>query len=559
MLLRTYSYSHTKLIAFFISFWIFAGAHCTLQAQYVCAIDEVDAGRQGDSVQISVCLKPDAFLAVSQSVITLTPVIMGTTDSIVMPKIHILGREAYYRYLRHDNLGIISDNDIVLRNSRRSPFNYIRTIKYEPWMEEASLKLFARTAWRCEIIDNCLFMQRRLGKDFIADVPPTVEERDSSISKKIYVVFPLSNSEVNPSLGNNRTELLKIKTGIDEIRSDKKNSLKGIEIKGYASPDGPYANNARLARERTQSLVDYVAANYDVDRRIITTAYEPEDWAGLRRFIVEATDEQLEYRHALLAIIDSQLTPDEKEQRMRTFYPKDFAYLMENCLPKLRHSDYRIDFKMRVLVETRHARKDTLLMLPFHGDSYRKQSRQSSPYNALFALKTNLLFDLALAPNVEVEFPLGKKNRWSFMAEYWTPWYVWHHNSRAYELQLWGVELRKWLGECRERRPKLTGTFLGYYLAIAKYDFEWNSVGDQGELISGGITLGHSWTISRHWNLEASISAGALWGPRRHYNGEFDDSHLIWKNNKNLFYAGPTKAKISLVWMIGRKAKEGRR
>ena len=171
MLLRTYSYSHTKLIAFFISFWIFAGAHCTLQAQYVCAIDEVDAGRQGDSVQISVCLKPDAFLAVSQSVITLTPVIMGTTDSIVMPKIHILGREAYYRYLRHDNLGIISDNDIVLRNSRRSPFNYIRTVKYEPWMEEASLKLFARTAWRCEIIDNCLFMQRRLGKDFIADVP----------------------------------------------------------------------------------------------------------------------------------------------------------------------------------------------------------------------------------------------------------------------------------------------------------------------------------------------------------------------------------------------------
>lgn len=177
----------------------------------------------------------------------------------------------------------------------------------------------------------------------------------------------------------------------------------------------------------------------------------------------------------------------------------------------------------------------------------------------LFALKTNLLFDVLLAPNVEVELPLGTKNRWSLMAEYWTPWYVWRHNSRAYELQVWGLEARKWLGKCRERRPKLTGTFLGVYAAYGRSDFEWNSVGDQADFGSAGVTFGHSWTISRHWNLEASVSAGVVLGERRHYNGEFGDTHLIWKYNKTLFYAGPTKAKISLVWMIGKKTKEGSR
>ena len=100
---------------------------------------------------------------------------------------------------------------------------------------------------------------------------------------------------------------------------------------------------------------------------------------------------------------------------------------------------------------------------------------------------------------------------------------------------------------------------MGYYAAYGRYDFEWNSVGDQGDFFSAGVTFGHSWTIARHWNLEASVSAGALIGERRHYNGEFGDTHLIWKYNKTLFYAGPTKAKISLVWMIGKKTKEGSR
>ena len=83
--------------------------------------------------------------------------------------------------------------------------------------------------------------------------------------------------------------------------------------------------------------------------------------------------------------------------------------------------------------------------------------------------------------------------------------------------------------------------------------------GDQADFGSAGVTFGHSWTISRHWNLEASVSAGVVLGERRHYNGEFGDTHLIWKYNKTLFYAGPTKAKISLVWMIGKKTKEGSR
>ena len=137
------------------------------------------------------------------------------------------------------------------------------------------------------------------------------------------------------------------------------------------------------------------------------------------------------------------------------------------------------------------------------------------------------------------------------MAEYWTPWYVWHHYSRAYEIQTWGLELRRWNGKCRERKPALTGTFWGAYAAFARYDLEWNSSGDQGEAYSVGITYGRSWPIHRHWNFELSVSIGAFYGPRRHYEGEFNDTHLIWKYNSHIFWVGPTKVKMSLVFFVG--------
>jgi hypothetical protein len=97
----------------------------------------------------------------------------------------------------------------------------------------------------------------------------------------------------------------------------------------------------------------------------------------------------------------------------------------------------------------------------------------------------------------------------------------------------------------------------GVYVASAKYDLDYNGTGDQGEVWSVGATFGYSWPIGRRWNLELSASAGFLSGKRRHYNAEFESSHLIYKETKSLRYFGPTKLKFSLVWIIPSKKKGG--
>lgn len=175
----------------------------------------------------------------------------------------------------------------------------------------------------------------------------------------------------------------------------------------------------------------------------------------------------------------------------------------------------------------------------------------------VLALKTNLLGDLALGVNVEAEIPLDSLHRWSLMGEYWTPWYVWHHNSRAYELQVVSLELRHWFTE-RSKSDAFCGWFAGAYFGAGKYDFEWNSSGDQGEFLSGGFSGGYCWRLSRCFRLEASAALGILWGPRSHYSGHFNDTHLLWEYDKHDLYLGPTKLKLSLVWIINKKKKGGR-
>lgn len=36
----------------------------------------------------------------------------------------------------------------------------------------------------------------------------------------------------------------------------------------------------------------------------------------------------------------------------------------------------------------------------------------------------------------------------------------------------------------------------------------------------------------------------------------FDDTHLIWRRNDRIFYVGPTKLKVALVWMPPRPGKK---
>lgn len=70
--------------------------------------------------------------------------------------------------------------------------------------------------------------------------------------------------------------------------------------------------------------------------------------------------------------------------------------------------------------------------------------------------KNNLLYDIALAPNIEIEVPIGRQ--WSLNAEYKCPWWSDSNKEICYQLLSGGIESRFWLGN-RAGRANIDGTF----------------------------------------------------------------------------------------------------
>ncbi len=173
------------------------------------------------------------------------------------------------------------------------------------------------------------------------------------------------------------------------------------------------------------------------------------------------------------------------------------------------------------------------------------------------ACKTNLLFDLGSALNIELEVPIGE--RFSIAGEYIFPWWLWEKDQVCFQTLTGGLEGRYWLKPSYKHQDRslgthnpLTGWFVGLYTNLGYYDFEWKKDGYQGEFyVAAGVSAGYAQPLSRHLSLELSLGVGYLNTDYRHYHAEqYGDGswHLVRQNSGSYQWFGPTKAKVSLVW-----------
>ncbi len=110
----------------------------------------------------------------------------------------------------------------------------------------------------------------------------------------------------------------------------------------------------RLARGRTQTLKEYVRNLYAFPDSLIATDFEPEDWEGLERYVAQS---DMKDRDALLEIIRSDLAPDARDWRLKKRYPEQYAFLLREVYPALRHSDYTVRYEVRAYTDIDEIRR----------------------------------------------------------------------------------------------------------------------------------------------------------------------------------------------------------
>lgn len=322
-------------------------------------VENLQMKRQGEYMAVRMNMDFTTLDMPSNRAVLFTPVIVNGKDSLELSSVGIYGRRRYYYYVRNDK-SIISESGKNYRASERPEnMEYNVMVPYSKWMDGSYL-LLHRSDYGCcnKVVDEqfsqmASFKEKVFSPQFVYVRPATEMVKTRSLSGSAYIDFIVNRTNINPNYRNNKVEIAKIQATIDSVKSDADITLTSVSIKGFASPEGNYANNERLAKGRTESLKKHVQNLYDFAPDFIKTSYEPEDWAGLKNYVI-ASD--LENKDEIIKIINSDLEPDKKELAIRT-YGNDYLHLLTNCYPALRHSDYKVEYTIRSYKDVEEIKK----------------------------------------------------------------------------------------------------------------------------------------------------------------------------------------------------------
>lgn len=323
------------------------------------SVQNLVVSKQEDKLFISMDLDISAFKQRSNRELFITPLLTRDDKKLELPAVVIAGRNRYYHHLRNN-----TTIDQLYRSGKHALIEYRVVIPYEKWMGTAMLDAVSSTNGCCgENLTNGsiplrkLRLEKRIPAPFVPAyvyIRPKAGPKINRIEGSAYIDFPVNRTEIYPDYRRNPEELKKILATIDAVRNDTDTRILNISIKGYASPEGSYVNNVRLAKGRTVTLKEYVRKQYHFPDSLFTTAYEPEDWEGLRRF-VKSSD--LVDREGILHVIDSDLEPDEKDRKIKTDYRRDYDYLLREVYPGLRHSDYVVCYEVKDYTDSEEIRQ----------------------------------------------------------------------------------------------------------------------------------------------------------------------------------------------------------
>lgn len=313
--------------------------------------------RNGDYMVVDMDVDISDLKVKSNRAVLVTPAIVNGQDSLNFSSIGVYGRRRYYYYIRDGRSSLSGIGERSYRKAKRpDTVDYHAIVPYQPWMEGSHLVL-NRSVYGCcnqkvgeqsaSLVSNYTTPSTEkvyYMPTFVYMKPYAEAEKVREISGSAYIDFPVNKTEIFTDYRNNTAELNKILATINSVRQDGDVTIVSLKIKGYASPEGSYAHNEYLAKERTAALKAYVNNLYHFDQAIVHTSFEAEDWAGFSSRIAESN---LAHKAAILDIINSDRDPDRKERMIREGYPEQYAHILKHIYPALRHSDYAVEYTVR--------------------------------------------------------------------------------------------------------------------------------------------------------------------------------------------------------------------
>jgi hypothetical protein len=193
-----------------------------------------------------------------------------------------------------------------------------------------------------------------------------------------------------------------------------------------------------------------------------------------------------------------------------------------------------------------------ILILPLSGyadDGWGDTMLVDMGHPRMLHLRSNLLYDAVVVPNLGVEFSTG--SNWSFVIDGSCMWIANEPRHRYWRVATAGMELRYWPG-ASARAFLRKGHHIGLFGSLFRYDIEFGKTGYMADLnYGGGISWGYAAPLGSHFSLDFTLGVGYLGGKWKEYQPSGDAyNHYVWQRDRRFNWFGPAKAEITLVWHI---------
>ncbi len=130
---------------------------------------------------------------------------------------------------------------------------------------------------------------------------------------------------------------------LKNIKSDEESLvLNNIEVSAYASPDGAYSLNEKLAERRNEVSEAYVNKQLKQNKLAtnIDSKYTAEDWDGFQALVSQSN---LQDKDVILRVLSMYQDPEQREQEIRNVAVV-YKELAEAVLPELRRARMVINY-----------------------------------------------------------------------------------------------------------------------------------------------------------------------------------------------------------------------
>lgn len=391
-----------------------------------------------------------------------------------------------------------------------------------------------------------------------------------TVGVKIY--FRQGSYTLQPTFRENGIRLDEFMRYVSEMHGDSTARLNSIDIVAYASPEGPYTLNRKLARKRAENISAYLRGNMPfLSGSLFNVQPKGIDWNGLAA-MVEASD--MRYRSEVLDILrnvpettyrNGKLVDSRLKRLMDLRGGRPYNYMLTHFFPELRAAGAYVvcDF-VRILpavvpdtvstepveiIEPVYIEEtDTVVSIPAdilnlvtpNSDLLPKQRDYDR-----WAIKSNALYLAAGVANIGGEYAFHP--HWSVdLPLVYSPYTI----ARRYRMRFLYIqpEARYWLD-----RP-MKGHFFGVHLHAGVFNVSLdnkNRYQSEKGFHGAGISYGYAMPLSRRWSMEFTVGVGyAFTKYCTYYNVP---NGLRYEKDLPYNYWGLTKLGLNFVYRFGDK------